>query len=852
MTLIVGSAATTYDLDLRPFRQSVQTARRELAQFQRDMAALGARAAALPAPGLGARGAAVGAGPSSAAARQAAEVARAESLAAQAVARRQREEVQLAEALAKAAVADQRRATEVARTEAAQERAAAAAARRRQVEARGLGTNNGLPVLPRTIAGLSGAAAGAAGALGLTVGAAELVRYGVEAGKASIALDRTLSLTRELAGDQAVYNQVLAAAREQQRLYGGTLQENVEGLSGLVITARSSGAELEQLINLSQRLSLLDPSQGTTGARIALSEALSGDPRSLALRYEIPRSALEKLKDESLGASERLAVLDQYLNKIGITSQVVGSTISDQALAYNELGIVLDRLRTGVGGGLAEAFSYAARGAARLGGEAGGLQAVATYYQQLFDRLTPVPPVQQAVADGFGQMNGGGGDWSVAATGAQAATGGLTAAVSTLTEEQRKQILAQAEAEAGARQLAVAQSAIDLIGQQVAQGLLTQAQGAQILGRDFGYAADEANRLAGEAARAAQATRGPASATEDRATRQTAQDSAEAAAAGAAAARERQAAIEAARREQLLATGTAAQVVAVRQQELNEAIAQYGKGSADAIRAETALIEARQRQQQEQERAAAAQERATTRTARTGARAITQTATTLGRIEDRTEDHYRKLQQLQEDYQQRARRSEEDFQLRRSRGEEDFQRQKQRLLAEGKIAEARLLEEEFRREQARDAQDQARTRQRGAEDLAEQQRRQAADLGLDTGRIVDRAALRGVNVPGGAQAAAGAITPTGAAQASGAITPLPTAGGGGVAIIPPPRGIVPIELRVQIQPTPVMVGDGRLIDIIYPPIAERFDADLEAGIISIGLTAPPAAGQSAGVGGPRP
>lgn len=292
-----------------------------------------------------------------AAARQAAAQARIETSSARAstaLRRQERETVALA-------TADQRLARETANAAAAQDRAASAALRRAAAEQRAAQAAQGTGGIRGAVAsGITDAAVG--GLTGLAAGVG--VGQAVQAGNDALELRRTLALTRELTGSTEQYTTVLEAARQQQRLYGGTIRDNIAGIQGLVITARSSGAQLEQLIGLSQRLALLDPSQGPEGARIALSEALSGDPRSLALRYEIPRTALRELTDASKTAEERLQVLDGYLNRIGITSEAVGSTVSRQAIAYNEFAAALDNVRNLIGGGAADLFAPSAQAGA--------------------------------------------------------------------------------------------------------------------------------------------------------------------------------------------------------------------------------------------------------------------------------------------------------------------------------------------------------------------------------------------------------------------------------------------------------------------------------------------------------
>lgn len=293
-------------------------------------------------------------------------------------------------------------AREAANTASAQDRAAKsalalAAAQTRAANASKGGTG---PALPRTFAGFTPEGFNqAAGAFGLaTLGPqviGQTIQFGIESGKAALQLRETKNSLRAVAGDMATYNQTLAAAKQQQVLFGGTLQENIEGLSGLTITARSSGASLQSLIGLSQRLAVLDPAQGAAGARIALNEALSGDPTSLAKRYEIPRAALVKLRDTTLPVEERLKVIDSFLNKVGITAESVAGRIDQDALAFRNLNAEVEAASIGFGDRLASAFSGAATGLGRVIGLINGNpQAIAQLNAILGSGPTDVGQVQ--------------------------------------------------------------------------------------------------------------------------------------------------------------------------------------------------------------------------------------------------------------------------------------------------------------------------------------------------------------------------------------------------------------------------------------------------------------------------
>jgi len=273
---------------------------------------------------------------------------------------------------------------------------------------------------------------------------------------------------------------------------------------------------------------------------------------------------------------------------------------------------------------------------------------------------------------------------------------------------------------------------------------------------------------------------------------------------------------EAAREAATLRNGTAAQKAEVLQKRYNEAVRQFGKDSAEAISAQADLDALRETG---------------------GRRTVDQTAATLGRIEDRTEDHYRRLIQLQEDYQTRASRAQEDFETKRSRDQEDFERRRRRLLAEGKIFEAQQLTEEFQREQRRAREDFDRQQARATEDLATQQQRQAADAGIDTGRIVDRAALRGVRV---GSALPQAQTPPVPSDIVPLAQPRPTG------LAPQSAALPPIVIQIQERTVQVVMPDGRVIaEATLPFIEQRLAEDLATGQIAVPVGASVA-------GGPRP
>jgi hypothetical protein len=202
------------------------------------------------------------------------------------------------------------------------------------------------------------------GVAGAVAGATAAAAFTREQGAQALALRRTDAVTRALTGTQANYNAALELARRNQELYGGSLQENLGALGSLGILARKTGADIAALNDLSARLAIIDPTQGFEGAAVALRNAFTGDITSLAERFELPRSELRKLADQSLSTAEKLRILDQLLRDNGVTSEAAAGAIDESTKAYNNLGAALERARLGFGGGAADFFAPAARGAA--------------------------------------------------------------------------------------------------------------------------------------------------------------------------------------------------------------------------------------------------------------------------------------------------------------------------------------------------------------------------------------------------------------------------------------------------------------------------------------------------------
>jgi hypothetical protein len=524
----------------------------------------------------------------------------------------------------------------------------------------------------KSLAGTLGGLNTALGAAGLGLGVSTLIRFGEESITAANRLEDMQTSLRAIAGDTETYNKVIAAAQANQKLFGGSLAENVEDMTSFVISSRTAGVEMESLIDISKRLAAFDPGQGLKGANIALRELLSGNTRSLQGRFELPAAALKAMGDESLSATEKLAKLDEFLNTVGLTTEALNGRLENTSQSYRDLGIAVDELKTKLGGLLAEGFQPTADGAALaatgisdfITQAQGGEVALSAVQQALVESSGSYAEYLAAV-DQVNQAHVGVGDSSNFFVTALAAINPAIAEsiALSLSAANQTQALSQAEYEAAT---ATETHAAATLASAAAGGDFTaaylQAQGAveaETQAIHEAVAASNADALAKlEEAAAAEEAKLRHEALEQAILHAAAAGgSAEAAAARIAAqfngveapavlalinlhrelaaaranaaaparvnnvppslrpgyggsapgdvARAEQAATKAAdaRRQQLLATGNAAQIATLREREYQQAVKLFGASSTQAIDAQTDLIRARQQLTAEQQRA---------------------------------------------------------------------------------------------------------------------------------------------------------------------------------------------------------------------------------------------------------
>lgn len=223
-----------------------------------------------------------------------------------------------------------------------------------------------LQVLPRTIAGLSNEAKSFAQSVASGFAIGQVVQFGQAAIDSANKLEDAKGALRGLAGDAQTYAAVIAKAEENQRLFGGSLADSISDFSSFIISSRSAGVSLDKITDAAKRLAAFDPGQGLQGANVALRELLSGNANSLAMRFELPKSALKALGDESLSAGEKLDALGAYFDSIGLTSEALTARLDNNSQKYRDLSAATEQLTTNLGTALATGLAPFAEGLAKI------------------------------------------------------------------------------------------------------------------------------------------------------------------------------------------------------------------------------------------------------------------------------------------------------------------------------------------------------------------------------------------------------------------------------------------------------------------------------------------------------
>lgn len=562
--------------------------------------------------------------------------------ASQAVAGMSQAEVQAARSAEQLAQAQNRTAQSASQAAAAQSRAEKAALQLAQAQQKAAQASQNAggyfqqmsSAFTSGLAGMVGPAAAATAAIGALKGAADLTVAGASAQQTRQAFDQ-LAKSAGTTGD-ALMTALRSASGGEINDLSLQLAANRAQLLGVASSADQFSTLMEIARDRAQKMGI-----STTQAFNDLVTGLGrGSPLildnlgitvNLTEANQAYAASLHKSVDALTDTEKKQALINAVLKDGAASIAATGGAIDSNAAAFARAGAVLENLKNAIGGALADAAAPAANAFADLADatqntEAGWSSAI-DGAATLIHTLQGFPPTTQAAADAQQGMA----DRFVTGASAVLQYIGVMAPATAATQAHAAATLVSADAEDRrtaatmgsiiAQQQAAAATILEAQAkeQNTAQSELLAAQ-IQMVAQDYmalnpnitdsGVAAAVAAgkidaavgayinmTLATAKARtelaAFQAQAGMAGgAVEGRAERDTPADRAGAAAAGAAAQRERAAALAAAKSAQVIATGTTAQKRAELQKQYNDAVAAHGRESAEAVNAQTKLLQA--------------------------------------------------------------------------------------------------------------------------------------------------------------------------------------------------------------------------------------------------------------------
>lgn len=241
---------------------------------------------------------------------------------------------------------------------------------RRKAQTAGAGAG---AALPRTFAGFTGGGAlQAAGALGLATSAAEVIsqvnQLATQGARINVILDGNRRALGALLGDVDKGDDIWQRGIAQAREWGYTQQEAGEAIRSASFLIQNSTAPIEKILEVQARLAAISPEQGLAGAAFAARELASGDTVSLVERFEIPREAANRWRDEIRAGADAVEVLDRGLAEMGATNAIIAAGMEglagqqkDYNQAIEDLQMVLGKLIQSTG--WLEFKTFLARGA---------------------------------------------------------------------------------------------------------------------------------------------------------------------------------------------------------------------------------------------------------------------------------------------------------------------------------------------------------------------------------------------------------------------------------------------------------------------------------------------------------
>jgi len=211
------------------------------------------------------------------------------------------------------------------------------------------------------------------------------------------ALEQTTAQLQAMTKDAAQTEAILQMIKQRAAETPFAFTEMANAAASLLPAAKASGAQLEDLLAVAEVLAASNPAQGLEGAAFALREALSGDFVSVVERFNLPRSEINRLKEEGVPALEAIR---QTLAGMGLDASVVSAQANTLQGRWGRVTDTLQQLAGVVTQPIFDAASAAlGRFADLLDRNLPALQQFAeTIAGRLRDGLTAVQPVLGTIA----------------------------------------------------------------------------------------------------------------------------------------------------------------------------------------------------------------------------------------------------------------------------------------------------------------------------------------------------------------------------------------------------------------------------------------------------------------------
>jgi hypothetical protein len=244
--------------------------------------------------------------------------------------------------------------------------------------------NKAFAILPNTIKGVTSAL----GAIGLAAqgieaiaGAAQGAGSALGVGLAS-QMEMVTARFNAFTKDGAQTEKILGQVREEANKTPFAFAEMANAAAMLLPASKTAQGGLMGLVQTSEILAALNPSEGLEGAAFALREALSGDFVSVMERFNIPRELINRLKAEGVPAAE---IVGRALQEMGADMSLVGNLAGTTQGRLSTFQDAIDGLRLVAGKPILEALG---RGLDRLSAALSeGQEPLARFAQMIGDIL---------------------------------------------------------------------------------------------------------------------------------------------------------------------------------------------------------------------------------------------------------------------------------------------------------------------------------------------------------------------------------------------------------------------------------------------------------------------------------